>query len=323
MKYSIRSYEAVQRLFWFVFFLACLAVAYPLAGLYGKSYDGAAVSASIRPEVLKTANFWTQRYWLGVDPLGNIILYLLLVVVLFLAGKLAWLLLQYVGKHVVKNMLAQPVKNSPNRSESSLEGPSANRQRSFSVEPVLNRVRRFPLGFFFHSFQRLRLMLANHQEVLSSEELVEKERRVQEIDWQVYWSSWAPFRWLLWILLLLALVQTCWLFYLQVVPALGSQTEIEGLLGPVLASLLPIVQIIFLIIFFNLVSGLLRRLENLHLSNVDALFYDQLVSRVPFQSSDTPIILEALQKQFNQLHAILQRMEQTAQGRAETDGPEK
>jgi len=323
MEYSIRRYEAVQRLFWFLFFLVCLGVAYPVAGRYQDTYSGSAVLASIKPEVIMTPEFWAQRYWLGVDPLGKVILYLFWVGVLFLAGKAAWLLLQYAGKHLVKSMLVQTLKDSSIRPKPDLEYLAANRQRLFPVESLTNKVGGFPLRFLFHPYQRLRLMLANPHDVLSSDELTEKERRVVEVEWQVHWSSWAPLRWLLWILPLLALAQTGWLFYLQLLPALSAQTEIEDLLGPLLASLLPVAQIVVVVIIFNLASGLLRRLENLYLSNVDALFYDQFVSRVPFQSSDTPVILEALQKHFEEIHAILRSMEPTANKETETSGPQE
>lgn len=323
MEYSIRRYEAVQRLVWFVFFLVCLGVAYPVAGMYQSSCSGAAVLASIQPEVIKKPEFWAQRYWLCVEPLGSVILYLFWVAVLFLAGKFVWLLLQYVGRHLVKTMLGQTIQNSSARPKPDLENLSANRQKLFPVELLLNKVRGFPLGFLFHPFQRLRLMLTNPHDVLSSEDLTEKERRVVEIDAQVYWSSWVPFRWLLWFLPLLALAQTCWLFYLQLAPALSIQIEIEDLLGPLLASLLPVAQIIVVVIIFNLVSALVRRLEDLYLSNVDALFYDQFVSRVPFQSSDTPVILEALQKHFKELHAILRRLELTAKNETDPSGANK
>jgi hypothetical protein len=159
-------------------------------------------------------------------------------------------------------------------------------------------------------------MLSNHQHVLSADELTEKERRIVDIDWQVFTSSWTPFRWLLWLLPALALIQTGSIFYQHLAPALTGQKEMEEAAGPLLASLLPMGQSIALVIVFNLVSGLLKRLENLYLSDVDALFYDQFVSRVPFQSGDTVLILEALQKQFRELQTILRRIETTSSGEA-------
>jgi hypothetical protein len=309
MEYSLRRYEAVQRLFWFVFFLLCLGIAYPVTQLYHESYRGAAVIASADPQVLRTSEFWAQRYWLGVSPFGKIILYLLWMALLFLAGKFLWLLLQHVGKRFVESILKQSMKQSPGRSGQVVDGISSNPKKLVLAEPLLRRVREFPLRFLFHPFQRLRSMLSTTQEVLSAEDLTEKERRIVEIDWQVFWSSWAPFRWLLWLLPLLALLQTFWLIYLQIAPAVAEQKEIDSLLGPVLASLLPVGQMIVVVIILNLVSGLFRRLENLYLSGIDALFYEQLLSKVPFQSGDTLVILNALQKHFKELQAMLRRME--------------
>ncbi len=60
---------------------------------------------------------------------------------------------------------------------------------------------------------------------------------------------------------------------------------------------------VFLTIAFSVAAGLLRRLESFYLSGVDALFYDRFLTRLPFQSSDTPIVLEMLQKNFQELHA--------------------
>lgn len=320
MEYSLRRYVAIQRLIWFVFFLACLAIAYPLTSLYRGDYENTVAVASIQPDVLKSAGFWMQSYWLAVDPLGKVILYVFWVALVFLIGKFAWLLLQYVGRGIVKGILKQTVKNPPGRPKPVVESVSASRQKLFPAEPILRKVDAVPLRFLLHPFQRLRLMLVNPQEVLSSEELTEKERRVVEMDSHIFWTSWGPFRWLLWVLPLLALMQTCWLLYLQLAPAVTAQKSFEDLLGPFVVSLLPLVQIVVVAIVFNLASGLLKRLEDLYLSNVDALLYDQLVSRVPFQSSDTPVILEALQKHFKELHAVLRRLESTANHETDKNG---
>lgn len=323
MEYTLRRYEAIQRLVWFVFFLACLLFAYPLTSLYQVNYQGAPVLASINPDILKTPEFWAQRFWLGLDPLGKIILYLFWVAALFLLGKIIWLLAQYFGKYLVKSILSETIKNVPGRSKASLEDISNQSRKLFSSEMLTKRMKSVPFRFLFHPFQRLRLMLAHSHRILSSEDLTEKERRVVETDWQVLWSSWAPFRWLLWLLPLLAFIQTCFLFYLQLMPLLTEQKEINDLLGPLTASLLPLVQVIAVIIILNLVSGLLKRIENLYLSNVDALFYDHLVSRVPFQSSDTIVILEALQRHFKELQALLRRSEADSLNEADRGGEQK
>jgi hypothetical protein len=309
MEFSLRRYEAVQRLFWFVFFLLCLGIAYPLTQLFYESYRGIAVIASVDPQVLKTSEFWAQRYWLGVSPFGKLILYLLWVALLFLAGKFLWLLVQHVGKRLMESMLKHNMNHSASRPQQLGDGVSSNPKKLTLTEPLLRKVREFPLAFLFHPFQRLRSILSTTQEVLSAGELTEKERRIVEIDWQVFWSSWAPFRWLLWLLPLLALLQTFWLIYLQLAPAIAEQKEIDSVLGPVLASLLPIGQVIVIVVVLNLVSGLFKRLENLYLSGIDALLYEQFLSKVPFQSGDTLVILNALQRHFKELQSMLRRME--------------
>lgn len=314
MEFNLRRYEAMQRLLWFVFFLLCLGLAHPLAKSHQADFKGVAMVASIKPEVLKSSTFLTQTYWLAMDPLGGVILYVLWVAVLFLAGKFLWLLLQYIGRLLVKRTLVQAVRSPLGRPKPVLETTSGNAPKLFPAEPLLRRANSMPLRILFHPFQRLQLMLSNHQHVLSADELTEKERRIVDIDWQVFASSWTPLRWLLWLLPALALVQTGSIFYQHLAPALTGQIEIEEAAGPLLASLLPLGQSIAMVLVFNLLSGLLKRLENLYLSNVDAIFYDQFVSRVPFQSSDTVVILEALQKQFKEIQTTLRRIEAISTG---------
>ena len=139
---------------------------------------------------------------------------------------------------------------------------------------------------------------------------MEKERRIVETDWQILWNTWTPFRWILWVLPLLAMVQTSLLLYLQVEPILTGKKELQDILAPMFGSLVPLVQIITLALVLNLASGLTKRLESLYLSNLDPLFYDRFLSRLPFQSSDTVILLDAMQKHFQELHNILRRLEQ-------------
>ncbi|MCK8603996.1 hypothetical protein [Desulfoferrobacter suflitae] len=320
MHYTLRRYEAIQRLFWFILFLVCLGFAYPLCNLYQVKYQGAAVLASVHPEVLKTRQFWTQSYWLGLDPVGGIVLYLLWVVALFLFGKTAWLLVQYLGKYLVKVLLKQTVKNVPGKPKVNFADFSGQSHSAFPTDMLMEKLQSVRLRFLFHAFQRLRLILTHSHRTLSSEDMTEKERRVVETDWQILWASWTPFRWLLWSLPLLAFVQTCWLFYLELLPALTAQKEINDSLGPLTASLLPIAQVIVVVIALSLVSGLLQRMENLYLSNVDALFYDHLLSRVPFQSSDTVVILEAMQKHFKQLHTMLEQLRAASNNATHSQG---
>jgi hypothetical protein len=94
-------------------------------------------------------------------------------------------------------------------------------------------------------------------------------------------------------------------------PALSGQKDLQDLLGPILTSLLPLVQLVIATVVLSLASGLLKRFENLYLSSVDGMLYDQFLSRLPFQSSDTLIILEAMERQFRELRALLKRLEQS------------
>jgi hypothetical protein len=53
------------------------------------------------------------------------------------------------------------------------------------------------------------------------------------------------------------------------------------------------------------------RLENLYLANLDALLYDRLLSTMPIRSSDTILILEALQKHFREVNQMIERLERS------------
>jgi len=318
MEYNLRRYEAIQRLLWFLFFLACLAVAYPAAKLYQSAHsDAVNLVQGVSVEVLRSTGFWTSTDWIRVGPLGNVMVYLIWVALFFLLGRVVWLGVQFVGKHMVKNLLSETIPNAAGRAKPSLEHLPVSWERIFPVGLLLQRMDSIVLQAVFHPFQRLRLMLNNPQGILSSEELAEKERRVAEADWDILWSSWSPFRWLVWLLPVLAIGQACWLIYLHVEPAVSGQKDLQEIISSALASFLPLAQVIAIAIFFNLASGLVRRVESLYLSNVDALLYDKFLSRLPFHSSDTLILLEALQRHFKEIHNVLRRLE--APGTYETN----
>lgn len=315
MHYGIRRYEAAQRLLWFVFFLLCLAVAYPVATLWLHAHASCALNPqATKPAALKSCQFWSQLGWTQVDPLGRIIVYLIWVAVLFLIGHIVWLLTQYVGKHLVKNLFKAHIQDSSGRPKPVAEKPVANPGKLFPTEILLQEINHRPYQLLFLPFKRLRLMLANPQDILSAEALLDKERRIMETDWQLLWSSWAPFRWLMWLLPVLALLQTSWIFYVYLGPVLRGQQDMPDLLIPFALSLLPLAQVIVLCVVLNLLSGLLNRLENHYLSNLEGMFYDKLVSRVPFQSSDTVILLQALQRHFQEMQAVLRRLENAVSG---------
>jgi len=105
--------------------------------------------------------------------------------------------------------------------------------------------------------------------------------------------------------------------YLQ--PALSGQKDFQELFGLVFNGLFPLLQGVFLTVTLSLAAGLLKRLESFYLSGVDALFYDRFLTRVPFQSSDTPILLETLQKNFQELHSRLRHLEEFIVPRKEAE----
>ena len=315
MEYGIRRYEATQRLLWFLFFLLCLAIAYPLSSLWLQGQANCTVNPeATKPEALKSCLFWFQLFWTQVAPLGRIIVYLIWVALLFLAGHLLWLLTQVVGKYLVKNLFKEHIQKSSGRPKPAPDGPIDNPGKLFPSEVLLREIDRRPYQFLFLPFKRLRLMLTNPQDFFSAEELMDKERRIVETDWQLLWTSWLPFRWLVWLLPVLALLQASWIFYLHLEPALSGQQELPDMLVPFAISLMPLVQVIVLCVVLSLASGLLKRLENLYLSNLDGMFYDKLLSRMPFQSSDTVIVLEALQRHFQEMQAVLRRLENALSG---------
>jgi len=242
-----------------------------------------------------------------VEYMGRFMVFLIRAAAIFLAGKVLWLLVQHLARFGLTFIMSGNAK--------SLESAKPEKKQPISPESILMReillgkIKRVPLYFFFHPFQRLRLMLSGSQRSVSSEELIEKERRIVDTDWQILYNSWGPLRWLSWILPVLALAQTAWLILQQVHMASANQKEIIDSIQSIPVVFLPMAQIAGVVILLKLASGLLRRMEELYLSNLDALVFDRLLSKLPFQSSDTIIILEALQHQFDEVHAALKRIE--------------
>lgn len=244
------------------------------------------------------------------DPrmLSRIMLFLVRIGLIFLFGRLIWLVVQYLGKLALTAIMSDSIKG-PGPLKADYHSAPLYPESFFPRQLLLDKMRRVPLWFLFHPFMRLHLMLSGFQKSVSSEELGEKERRIVETDWQILYNSWGPFRWLLWGIPLLGLVQSGWFFLLQVQDASISQKELLDTIQMLPNSILPLAQTLGIVIFFKLASGLLRRMEDLYLSNLDSMLYDRLLSRLPFQSSDTVIILQTLQRQFQDLHAALKRLE--------------
>ncbi|MCE5245174.1 MAG: hypothetical protein ABFD98_02890 [Syntrophobacteraceae bacterium] len=309
MEYGLRRYEAAQRLLWFLYFLICLALAYPVANSYTVAAAGAVGQGAFQAELLKSKAFWTQLQWILVEPSGRIMVYMIWVALLFIGLRFVWLVVQYVGNYLLKRTLDSKMNAGRKRGGGVANAPQAGHEKLYSTELLIRDVERFPLRFLFHPYQRLRLLLANPQGALASEDLNEKERRIVETDWHVILGSWAPFGWLMWLLPLTALFQACYLFAQQVQPAIAGQKDFQDVFGFLIASLLPVLQVIGLTIVFRLSSALLKRFEELYLSNVDALLYDQFLSRLPFQSSDTVILMEVMERHYQELQSALRRIE--------------
>jgi hypothetical protein len=349
MEYGLRRYELIQRLLWFVFFLLCLFVAnftqsdskYPPAanvqlkdlktlhfwtGMQGilpapppadvsrGKLDQPEIAPSPDPKKQTPADkktpqakpaesAQTQR---DVEGIGRFMIFLIRAGVFFLLGKLIWLLVQHAARYGLTYIMSENVKSPVTVKP---ENKPISPESIFPRQLLLDKIRQVPLYFFFHPFQRLRLMLSGSQKSVSSEELIEKERRIVDTDWQILYNSWGPLRWLFWILPALALAQTAWLILLQVHIASSTQKELLDSIQSIPVVLLPLAQIAGVVLFFKLALGLLRRMEELYLSNLDALIFDRLLSKLPFQSNDTVIILETLQNQFNELTNGLKRLE--------------
>jgi hypothetical protein len=313
MEYGLRRYDATQRLLWFVFFLGCLGLAYVTApSPVPAPPDLSRVSSSLQSEVFKSPSFWFSLRRLGAEPLGKVMIYLVWVAFLFLLGRALGLMFQYAGKHYVRSLLAGSTRRlDETRGSFGPTPPSTKLEGAMRVQDLFNKSNNFFLQVLFHPLRRLRVLLSNPQKTLSAERLAEKERRLAEVDWEILWSSWSPFRWLLRLLPLVALIQAVWVLQHQLQPALSGQKDIQELTGLVFNALLPLIQVIFLTVVFSLASGLLKRLDSFYLSGVDALFFDRFLTKLPFQSSDTPILIEMLQKNFQELQATLRGLERS------------
>jgi hypothetical protein len=292
--------------------MLCLLLAFPASNLYsiGDSYSPA--SDSPVNVSYQTLDFWLQQRWIDKGPMGGLIVYLAWAGLIFLIGRFVWLVAQYIGKYMADKLLAEAGSNAPKHFKPSLDTLLSKPERLFDAEYVRANADRAPHKYIFHSFQRLLLLLPKKQGNLSSEDLVDKERRVAETDWQLLHSSWSPFRWMLWILPLLALVQTGALLYGRVRPLVSDGgNNVETLnLALILVCLIPLVQVALFCIFLNFCRAIQQRIESIYLSGVDALFYDRFLSRLPFQSGDTLILLEALQRYFDDVHVAIKRLEE-------------
>jgi hypothetical protein len=262
----------------------------------------------------------------NIELVSSTLLFLIRAGIIFLELRLIWLLVQYAGRYLLQILMSESGERRPPRRQEGQDRP----EPLFPVQALADKVRRSPLSYFLHPFIRLKLMLSGVRRNISAENLFEKERRVVEADWNILYGSWGPYRMLFWILPVLGLVQTVLLLTAQfnlnpaavaIIPqkealdavkpmlSLTPQKEILDAIRPTLNLLLPLIQAAGAAVFFQLASTLLRYFEELYLFNLDSFIYDRLLSKLPFRSSDTLVILESLHGQYGELRASLKRLE--------------
>ena len=265
----------------------------------------------------------------NIKLVSGLLLFIIRAGIIFLELRLLWLVVQYGGRYLLQLLMSDTDDHGPRNSE----------QASLSAVALLaDRIRRNPLSYVLHPFMRLRLILSGFQKNGSSEELFEKERRVVDADWRIIYGSWGPYRCLYWVLPILGLAQTALLLIAQFnVASSGlallpqkeileaakpmanftAPKEILDTIKPALNLLLPLIQAAGMAIFFQLAATLLWYFEELYLSNLDAFIYDRLLSKLPMRSTDTIVILETLQQQFQDLNAAIRGIEDKLFSRSE------
>lgn len=317
MEYGLRKYEAWQRFLWFVFLLLCILLAVP----FHEAYLGLVSETPLKNtsmDMVKSLEFWNQRHWLHAKPLGSWLAYLAWVLVLFLVGRVLWLVWQLFGKWLLARTFPTPETQVRERPAPGTGAFSDLMMRRRAPDPLVRwslDLRRSLLRFVFHPYQRALFNFGSPHGALMADDLLDRQHRLAEIDWQVISGTWVTFRWVLRLLPLLALFQTFWLIYQQVQPVLTGHKDVQELATTLMPSILPFVQVMMVTLIFALGYGLVSRLENLYLANLDALFYDRLLSTMPIRSSDTLLILEALQKHFRDVSQMLERLERSMSAR--------
>ncbi len=312
MEYGIRRYESSQRLWWFTFLLACLAAGFPASGLLRSALGASSLNISLKPqEVLQGMDFWLSTPWANQGLLGSVILYLVGVLGACLVLRILWLLFQVWGTFMVARALRKHVGfEMPEKNANRLERFMENASKALPLRALARDAARLPWSLFSLAHKRLRLLVLEGQGTPSSDEMVHREQRLEGLDWHLVPSSWDAFRSISRFLPLLGFVQSAWVFYLWVQPVIDGTQDAASTAVMGIASLLALVQSVFVTLAFALASGFLSRLESLYLSRLDGLFYDQLLSRVPLHNADTLVILKTLTTHFQELQARLKRLEE-------------
>ena len=313
MHYDLRQYEARQRFLWFVFFLACLLLAIPAKALYLRDITSLPVLPGTTP-AMKSMDFWYQQQWVHDGALGGALTYLIWTIVLFWAGRFFWLMLQYFGRFTLARALRNMERGlKQHRARSHLFKPASTAQHKLpeSLRRFTDSLKQNPLRFLFHSYQRALFTLSPPHGLLMVEDLLDRQQRLADIDWQVFNGSWVPFRWVLRLVPVLAISQTFRLLYLQIQPVLGGQKDLPELANALLPALLPFLQVACIALILALGYAFTSRIENLYLAGLDTLFYDRLFSSVPIRSSDTLLMLDSMHQQFQELKEAVARLERS------------
>jgi hypothetical protein len=314
MHYDLKQYEARQRFLWLFFFLVCLLLAIPFKALYLGDITTDSVLPVTSP-ALKSMDFWYQQQWVHQGALAGVLIYSIWIIVLFWAGRFCWLMLQYLGRFALARALRNMERGlKQHRVRSHLVKPASPPAQYKIPESLLrftDSLRNNPLRFVFHAYQRALFTLSPPHGLLTVEDLLDRQQRLADIDWQVFNGSWVPFRWVLRLLPALAVAQTLWLLYMQIQPVLGGQKDFPEIVNALLPALLPFLQVACLALILALGYAFTNRIENLYLAGLDTLFYDRLFSSVPIRSSDTLLMLDSMHQQFQELKETVTRLERS------------
>jgi len=309
MDHGLAQYEARERLLWFLFLLACLLMAFPAVWIHLAGVPRTPVVATTL-EALKSYGFWSQRHWMHVGPLGKALAYLAWVAILFILARFVWLIAQFIGKNSLLSHLREMMSTMKSRQASKPSDSTAEVQnKPYAGFALMVSRLNHPLRFLFHAFRRAQYTLSSTVGIPFTDGLLERQQRLSDMDREIFKSSWTAFRWILILLPILAALQSFWLIYSETQLFLGKQSELEQFANAFWPAMLPLAQLTVLVAFLGLGFALLKRVESLYLANLDASFYDQMLSELPIRSSDTLLILQSLQRHFRELQVALKRLE--------------
>jgi hypothetical protein len=309
MDHGLTQYEARERLLWLAFLFLCLLMAFPALWIHLAGVPRSPVVAA-SPEALKTYAFWSQRHWVHIGPLGKALAYLAWVVILFFLARVLWLIVQYIGKRSLLSTVSEIMSAMKSRQTAKPSDSMTDVQNKpyAGFAAMVNRLNH-PVRFLIHAYRRARCTLSSSAGMPFTDGLLERQQRLSDMDRQLFKSSWTPFRWIVWLLPVLAALQSFWLIYPEVKLFIGKESELEQLEKALWPAMLPLVQLTVVAVLLGLASAFVRRVESLYLANLDASLYDQMLSELPIRSSDTVLILQSLQKHFRELQAALRRLE--------------